>query len=229
MVRQVLILLGAPGAGKGTQAVRLADALSLPHVSTGDLFRENLSQGTPLGEKAKGYMDSGALVPDELVVDMLFDRVGRDDCGGGYLLDGFPRTVAQAEALGSRLGADDRVRVIDIEVPDSAIVERITGRLSCGGCGAVFHKTFNPPAAEGSCDRCGGALSQRADDSAEVVEKRLGQVLMSRFARAPALCVNGAAVGLSPGSCQAAPRGTQYVKIAAFAQRRGSGVAVESW
>ena len=110
MVRQVLILLGAPGAGKGTQAVRLADALSLPHVSTGDLFRENLSQGTPLGEKAKGYMDSGALVPDALVVDMLFDRVGRDDCGGGYLLDGFPRTVAQAEALGSRLGRTARAR-----------------------------------------------------------------------------------------------------------------------
>ena len=173
MVRQVLILLGAPGAGKGTQAVRLADALSLPHVSTGDLFRENLSQGTPLGEKAKGYMDSGALVPDALVVDMLFDRVGRDDCGGGYLLDGIPRTVAQAEALGSRLGSDDRVRVIDIEVPDSAIVERITGRLSCGSCGAVYHKAFNPPAAEGSCDRCGGAISQRADDSAEIVEKRL--------------------------------------------------------
>ena len=173
MVRQVLILLGAPGAGKGTQAVRLADALSLPHVSTGDLFRENLSQGTPLGEKAKGYMDSGALVPDELVIDMLFDRVGRDDCGGGYLLDGFPRTVAQAEALGSRLGADDRIRVIDIEVPDSAIVERITGRLSCGSCGAVYHRTFNPPTAEGTCDRCGGDLAQRADDSAEVVEKRL--------------------------------------------------------
>ena len=173
MVRQVLILLGAPGAGKGTQAVRLADALSLPHVSTGDLFRENLSQGTALGEKVKGYYDSGALVPDELVVDMLFDRVGRDDCGGGYLLDGFPRTVAQAEALGSRLGADDRVRVIDIEVPDSAIVERITGRLSCGSCGAVYHRTFNPPTAEGTCDRCGGDLAQRADDSAEVVEKRL--------------------------------------------------------
>lgn len=173
MVRQVLILLGAPGAGKGTQAVRLADALSLPHVSTGDLFRENLSQGTPLGEKAKGYMDTGALVPDELVVDMLFDRVGREDCGGGYLLDGFPRTVAQAEALGSRLAEDDRVRVIDIEVPDSAIVERITGRLSCGSCGAVYHRTFNPPTVEGTCDRCGGDLAQRADDSAEVVEKRL--------------------------------------------------------
>jgi len=173
MSRQVLILLGAPGAGKGTQAVRLAESLSLPHVSTGDLFRENLSKGTPLGDKAKGFMDAGDLVPDELVIDMLFDRVGREDCAGGYLLDGFPRTVAQAEALGARLDAQDQVRVIDIEVPDSAIVERITGRLSCGGCGAVFHRSFNPPAVTGACDRCGRGLSQRADDSAEVVKKRL--------------------------------------------------------
>lgn len=173
MVRTVLILLGAPGAGKGTQATRLAESFRLPHVSTGDLFRTNLSQGTELGQKARIFMDAGNLVSDSLVIDMLFDRVGQSDCAGGYLLDGFPRTVAQAEALQQRFdGGDNRV-VIDIQVPDELIVERIIGRHSCPKCSAIFHTRFNPPTSVGICDLCQTALTQRADDTAEVVGTRL--------------------------------------------------------
>ena len=173
MVRTVLILLGAPGAGKGTQATRLAESLRLPHVSTGDLFRTNLSQGTELGQKARTFMDAGKLVSDSLVIDMLFDRVGQPDCAGGYLLDGFPRTVAQAEALQQRFdGGEDRV-VIDIQVPDEFIVERIIGRQSCPKCSAIFHTSFNPPTSAGICNHCQTALTQRADDTAEVVGTRL--------------------------------------------------------
>lgn len=173
-MQHVVIMLGAPGAGKGTQAQRLSESLSLPHVSTGDLFRENLSQGTELGAKAKVFMERGDLVPDELVIDMLFDRVSRDDCGGGYLLDGFPRTIPQAEALGARLeGRDVTQTVVDIQVPDARITERITGRWSCPDCGAVFHASFSPPKADGTCDHCGGTLTQRKDDTAEVVVQRL--------------------------------------------------------
>ena len=182
-MQSVLILLGPPGAGKGTQAVRLSGALSLPHVSTGDLFRENLKLGTPLGEKARGFMDAGRLVPDELVIDMLFDRVGRADCRGGFLLDGFPRTVPQATALDARLqsgpgGAQSgpggaQVRAINLAVEDAAVVERLTGRHTCRACGNVHHERFSPPAKAGVCDRCGGALYQRPDDSRDVVEKRL--------------------------------------------------------
>lgn len=171
-MQSVLILLGPPGAGKGTQAVRLSGALSLPHVSTGDLFRENLKLGTPLGEKARGFMDAGRLVPDELVIDMLFDRVGRADCRSGFLLDGFPRTVAQATALDARLNGA-QVRAINLSVVDSAVVERLTGRHTCRACGNVHHERFSPPAKAGVCDRCGGALYQRPDDSRDVVEKRL--------------------------------------------------------
>lgn len=171
-MQSVLILLGPPGAGKGTQAVRLSSALSLPHVSTGDLFRENLKLGTPLGEKARGFMDAGRLVPDELVIDMLFDRVSRADCRGGFLLDGFPRTVAQATALDARLNGS-QVRAINLSVADAAVVERLTGRHTCRACGNVHHERFSPPAKAGVCDRCGGALYQRPDDSRDVVEKRL--------------------------------------------------------
>lgn len=168
---KVVVMMGAPGAGKGTQATRLSRELGLPHVSTGDLFRENLSQGTPLGLEARGYMDAGNLVPDALVIDMLFDRVSREDCGQGYLLDGFPRTVAQAVSLVERLG-DTSVTVIDLEVPDEVIVGRASGRVLCRGCEAIYHRTFNPPKGD-ACDACGGELYQRDDDKAEVVAQRL--------------------------------------------------------
>lgn len=176
MPTTVVILLGAPGAGKGTQATRLASSLGMPHVSTGDLFRENLGNDTELGRKAKGFMERGELVPDELVLDMLFDRVSRPDCGEGYLLDGFPRTVAQAEAHAARLAEGEVAAltvVVDIQVPDSVIEGRIVGRRTCGDCGNIHHMTFSPPAVEGKCDKCGGALTQRKDDTAEVVQKRL--------------------------------------------------------
>ena len=170
---RVIILLGAPGAGKGTQAARLSQALGLPHVSTGDMFRENLSQGTALGERAKTYMEAGQLVPDDLTVDMLFDRTSRPDCADGYMLDGFPRTVPQAVALGERLGSDAPLTVLNIEVPDDIIVERSTGRLLCRECGNIQHKSFSPPAQDGVCDACSGELYQRKDDHPEVVQERL--------------------------------------------------------
>lgn len=169
----VIILLGAPGAGKGTQAVRLSAACSLPHVSTGDLFRANLSSGTPLGMKAKGYMESGNLVPDELVLDMLFDRVAQPDCKPGYLLDGFPRTLAQAEALDGRLDGSAKLSVINLRVADETIVKRAGGRLLCKSCGNIQHLEFDPPAKAGVCDACGGELYQRKDDQPEVIRERL--------------------------------------------------------
>jgi adenylate kinase len=170
---RVVILLGPPGAGKGTQAVRLSAALSLPHVATGDLFRENLSQGTPLGRRAKQYMDAGQLVPDDVVLEMLFDRVSRKDCGRGYLLDGFPRTLAQAEALEKRLGSSTPIQVLNLLVPDGALLERITGRRSCPKCGNVHHVKNAPPKSAGKCDKCGGELVQRSDDTEAVFAKRL--------------------------------------------------------
>lgn len=174
MSKTVLILLGAPGAGKGTQAARLVQALELPHISTGDLFRANLAGGTALGDRARSFMDQGELVPDELVLEMLFDRVSQEDCQPGYLLDGFPRTIAQAEALEARLG-DLVPQVIDIQVPDSDIEARIVGRRMCKECGEIFHLTFNPPANAGVCDACSGTLYQRKDDTAKVVQTRLAE------------------------------------------------------
>lgn len=168
----VLILLGPPGAGKGTQAARLSAAESLPHVSTGDLLRDHRERGTPLGAQAKPFMDAGQLVPDELVIEMLMDRVSRPDARRGYLLDGFPRTVPQAKALDTRLAGAD-VRVLELRVPDAELVERLTGRWTCKACGNVHHERFSPPAQAGRCDRCQGELYQRADDRREVVEKRL--------------------------------------------------------
>jgi adenylate kinase len=176
----VVLLLGAPGAGKGTQAKRLAGRLALPHISTGDLFRENLGRSTPLGLKAKGFMEKGELVPDGLVIEMLESRVAQPDCAGGYLLDGFPRTLPQAEALGVSLAAAGRrsgkaplLVVVDIAVPDALIVRRASGRLVCGGCGHIQHTEFDPPRVAGRCDRCGAALQSRADDQPAVVTKRL--------------------------------------------------------
>lgn len=169
---RVVILLGPPGAGKGTQAVRLAADRGIPHISTGDLFRANLKQGTDLGQRAKGFMESGKLVPDELVLEMLFDRVGAADCSGGYLLDGFPRTLPQAKALTEALGNQSWTSLL-LEVPDEAIVGRACGRLLCRDCTNIHHAEFAPPAKEGVCDNCGGELYRRKDDQPDVVRERL--------------------------------------------------------
>ncbi len=170
---RIVVLLGAPGAGKGTQAVRLSRARSLPHVSTGDLLREHLARGTQLGAQARAYMDAGDLVPDDLVLAMLSERVGAPDCRAGYVLDGFPRTQAQAQALERLRNGQDELFVVNLEVSDDTIVERAAGRLSCRKCGRVYHRRFSPPRREDRCDACGGELFQRPDDSAPVVRERL--------------------------------------------------------
>jgi adenylate kinase len=169
----VVILLGAPGAGKGTQAARLAQARSLPHVSTGDLLRDHRLRGTALGGAAKGFMDKGELVPDALVLDMLAERVAAPDCREGYVLDGFPRTEVQARALEQRLKPTDQVLVVNLAVSDESIVERAAGRLSCKQCARVYHAKNAPPKKAGKCDACGGELVQRSDDAAPVVRERL--------------------------------------------------------
>ncbi len=169
----VVILLGPPGAGKGTQAARLSQDLALPHISTGDLFRDNLARKTELGQKAKGFMEAGKLVPDALVLGMLFDRVAKPDCEQGYLLDGFPRTVPQAEALEQALPRDTKLVVLNLRVSDESIVERLSGRRTCESCGNIQHLRFSAPKVAGKCDKCAGALLLRPDDSAEVVQKRL--------------------------------------------------------
>ncbi len=171
--KTVVILLGPPGSGKGTQAEKLSEKLSLPHISTGDLFRENLKSGTPLGLKVKGFLESGNLVPDEIVVDMLIDRVQAPDCKTGYLLDGFPRSLPQARALEKQLGDDVNLIVLNLQVDDEVIVKRIEGRMSCKDCGKINNKYFTPPAKEMMCDICSGELDHRSDDNAEVVAERL--------------------------------------------------------
>ena len=170
-----IIMLGAPGAGKGTQAKRISEKYGIPHISTGDIFRANIKEGTELGKEAKSYMDEGKLVPDELTVRILLDRVSKDDCKGGYLLDGFPRTIPQAEVLDKELEkAGDRVDfAIDVEVPDESIVKRMSGRRACLKCGATYHVESLPPKTEGICDKCGEKLSIREDDKEETVKKRL--------------------------------------------------------
>lgn len=170
---RVIIMLGAPGAGKGTVAVKLSDELSLPHISTGDLFRANIGGKTPLGAKAKSFMDKGELVTDELVLDMLFSRVQDADCAKGYVLDGFPRTLPQAKALSARLEGKAVVIALSLEVSEHLLVNRIVNRRVCTDCGAPFHLSFKPPIKEGECDRCSGKLMQRTDDTKEVVIKRL--------------------------------------------------------
>ena len=181
MVVNVIILLGAPGSGKGTQAVRLAERCGLPHVSTGDLFRENLKADTPLGQEAKRFMNAGQLVPDELVLDMLFDRVAREDCLGGYVLDGFPRTLPQAEALEQKLGSDSAVSVANLEVGVEVIIQRAAGRLLCRSCGNIAHLEFSPPKTAGVCDKCSGELYQRDDDQPAVVRERLAVYAQQTF------------------------------------------------
>ena len=170
-----IIMLGAPGAGKGTQAKKRAAKYSIPHVSTGDIFRANIKNGTELGNKAKTYMDQGLLVPDELDVDLVVDRVQQDDCKNGYVLDGFPRTIPQAEALDKALAefGDKIDYAIDVNVPDEIIVKRMGGRRACVGCGATYHVQFNPTKVEGKCDVCGESLILRDDDKPETVKKRL--------------------------------------------------------
>ncbi len=170
-----IIMLGAPGAGKGTQAKMIADKYGIPHISTGDIFRANIKEGTELGKKAKGYMDAGELVPDELVVDLVVDRLTWDDAKNGYVLDGFPRTIPQAEALTKAL-AENGEKIdyaVDIEVPDESIIERMSGRRACLSCGATYHIVTIPPKKEGICDKCGEALVLRDDDKAETVANRL--------------------------------------------------------
>lgn len=170
-----IIMLGAPGAGKGTQAKKIAAKYNIPHISTGDIFRANIKNGTELGKKAKTYMDQGLLVPDDLVVDLVVDRVGQDDCERGYVLDGFPRTIPQAEALTKAL-ADMGQKVdyaIDVDVPDENIVRRMSGRRACVSCGGTYHIKYNPTKVEGVCDACGGELILRDDDKPETVEQRL--------------------------------------------------------
>jgi adenylate kinase len=173
----IIILLGPPGAGKGTQAEAIAERHRIPHVSTGDIFRANLAQGTPLGLEAKGYMDRGELVPDELVVRLVGDRLSAGDARDGALLDGFPRTVVQAEALDRLLAAMTPPRRVDvclaIEVPDEEIFGRLTGRRVCRGCGALWHMTGDPPPADLKCPKCGGEIYQRADDGRPTIANRL--------------------------------------------------------
>lgn len=173
--RMKIIMLGAPGAGKGTQAKRIADKYSIPHISTGDIFRANIKNGTELGNKAKSYMDQGLLVPDELVVDLVVDRVKQDDCENGYVFDGFPRTIPQAEALDAALKViDEKIDyAVNVEVPDSNIVERMSGRRACLNCGATYHLQYIPTKTEGICDVCGSELVLRDDDKPETVLKRL--------------------------------------------------------
>ena len=170
-----IIMLGAPGAGKGTQAKLIAEKYALPHISTGDIFRANIKNGTRLGMEAKQYMDQGALVPDELTVRILLDRVAEDDCKNGYVLDGFPRTIPQAEVLDAELTklGESVDYAIDVDVPDAAIVERMGGRRACVTCGATYHIVNIPPKKEGICDTCGGELILRDDDKPETVQKRL--------------------------------------------------------
>ncbi|GHF47784.1 MULTISPECIES: adenylate kinase [Streptomyces] len=171
-----IVLVGPPGAGKGTQAAYLAKNLAIPHISTGDLFRANISQGTELGLRAKGYMDAGQLVPDEVTIGMARDRMNQPDAENGFLLDGFPRNVAQAEALDEALQADGVKldAVLDLEVPEDEVVKRIAGRRICRNDSShVFHVTYSRPKQDGVCDVCGGELYQRDDDSEDTVRKRL--------------------------------------------------------
>ena len=170
-----IIMLGAPGAGKGTQAKMIADKYGVPHISTGDIFRANIKNGTELGMEAKKYMDAGKLVPDELTVKILLDRVAQDDCKNGYVLDGFPRTIPQAEVLDQALTelGDQVDYAINVDVPDENIVNRMSGRRACLACGATYHIVHVPPKKEGICDRCGKELVLRDDDKPETVLNRL--------------------------------------------------------
>ena len=170
-----IVMLGAPGAGKGTQAKMISEKYNVPHISTGDIFRANIKENTPLGQKAKEYMDKGLLVPDELVVDLVVDRLAQKKKKNGYVLDGFPRTIPQAEALTEALDkiGEKLDYAIDVEVPDDNIINRMSGRRACVACGGTYHIKFNPTKKEGICDACGGELILRDDDKPETVKQRL--------------------------------------------------------
>lgn len=170
-----IVMLGAPGAGKGTQAKMIASKYQIPHISTGDIFRANIKNGTELGKKAKSYMDQGLLVPDELTVDLVIDRLANDDCKNGYILDGFPRTIPQAEALDAALAklGEKMDYAIDVDVPDENIVSRMSGRRACTGCGTTYHIVYNPSKTGDLCEVCGEKLILRDDDKPETVQKRL--------------------------------------------------------
>ena len=181
-----IVMLGAPGAGKGTHAKGIVEKYHIPTISTGDIFRQNIKEGTELGKKAKGYMDAGELVPDELVCDLVVDRLSKEDCKDGYILDGFPRTIPQAEALTAALKEQGTALdyAIDIEMEDQAIVDRMAGRRVCAKCGATFHTVNIPPKKEGECDACGGELQLRDDDKPETVkpvERFLADFLKKRL------------------------------------------------
>lgn len=170
-----LILMGLPGAGKGTQAEKIVEKYHIPHISTGDMFRSAINEGTELGSKAKSYMDQGALVPDEVTIGIVDERLKKSDCKNGFLLDGFPRTIAQAEALKSLLtDMDSEIDyVLHIDVPEDKLIERLTGRRVCPTCGSTYHVVYNPPKQDGICDKDGTELIQRDDDKAETVKNRL--------------------------------------------------------
>ena len=170
-----IVMLGAPGAGKGTQAIKIADKYDIPHISTGDIFRANIKGGTELGQKAKSYIDKGELVPDQVTIGMLLDRIAQDDCKNGYVLDGFPRTIPQAESLTEALKSQgDKIDfALNIDVPDEAIIERMSGRRACPKCGATYHIVYAAPKTENICDKCGTELIIRSDDKPETVKDRL--------------------------------------------------------
>ena len=191
-----IVMLGAPGAGKGTQAKMIAAKYQIPHISTGDIFRANIKNGTELGKKAKSYMDQGLLVPDELTVDLVIDRLAQDDCKNGYILDGFPRTIPQAEALDAALAklGEKMDYAIDVDVPDENIVSRMSGRRACTGCGATYHIVYNPSKKGECCEVCGEKLILRDDDKPETVQKRLNvyheqtQPLIDYYTKQSILC-----------------------------------------
>lgn len=168
-----IVLLGAPGAGKGTQAKLIVDTFNIPQISTGDILRENVKKGTDLGLKAKSYMDKGELVPDMLVIDIIKDRLKKDDCSKGYILDGFPRTVNQAQALDQAIAPEKIDSVLFINVPEEIVVERLSLRRVCKNCGEIYHLKNSPSLKEGICDKCGGPLCQREDDKIDTIKNRL--------------------------------------------------------
>lgn len=169
----IIILLGPPGSGKGTQGRRLSQDYEIPQISTGDLFRENMGAQTPIGLKAKSFIQSGQLVPDEIVLGMLFDRIAKPDCAKGYLLDGVPRTIAQADQLAKHQSLKTKLFVLSLEVPDEEIIKRAAGRFVCRQCGAIYNRDISPPLKDHICDNCGGEVYRRTDDEPEVVRKRL--------------------------------------------------------
>ncbi|MBS0650047.1 MAG: adenylate kinase [Verrucomicrobia bacterium] len=169
----VFIMLGPPGAGKGTQAAMLHEKLQIPHISTGELLRDHVRRETPLGKQAKLFMDKGNLVTDQLILDMLFERVAQADCAKGYILDGFPRTLPQAESLQARLKGQPQPIVLNLDLADAKIIERLTKRVVCESCGTPYHLVYSPPKTGGVCDKCSGKLIQRSDDTEAVISKRL--------------------------------------------------------